>query len=132
MSSMVVNKSEMTDKHALYSLQQFKLGPSGLCTAKLSTELGAICARVLIVSNGCPTRTCAAPPTLPAMSSLIVACVVDFIFELQRSGEYGLGCSIINRASPVAQSHVDHMTSRRYSNLYIKAQSTSYLLPHRQ
>src|SRR3954453_15589366 len=36
------------------------------------TELDAICARVLIVSNGCPTRTWAAPPALPAMSSLTV------------------------------------------------------------
>lgn len=36
------------------------------------TELGAVCARVLIVSSGWPTMTWAAPPTLPAMSSLIV------------------------------------------------------------
>jgi len=33
---------------------------------------GAIWALVLMVSSGCPTRTCAAPPTLPAMSSLTV------------------------------------------------------------
>jgi len=37
------------------------------------TELGAIWARVLIVSSGCPTKTCAAPPKLPAMSSLTVS-----------------------------------------------------------
>lgn len=36
------------------------------------TELGAIWARVLIVSKGCPTRTWAAPPTLPASNSLMV------------------------------------------------------------
>jgi len=40
-----------------------------------SYSLDAICARVLMVSSGCPTRTCAAPPALPAMSSFIVACV---------------------------------------------------------
>ena len=70
----------MTYKHVLCSLQ---VSPSVSCTEKLSTELGAICARVLIVSNGCPTMTCAAPPTLPARSSFIVACVVDFIFKLE-------------------------------------------------
>jgi hypothetical protein len=37
------------------------------------TELGATWARVLIVSSGCPTKTCAAPPKLPAMSSLTVS-----------------------------------------------------------
>ena len=40
------------------------------------TELGAIWARVLTVSRGCPTRTCAAPPKLPAMSSLTVSKVL--------------------------------------------------------
>ena len=33
---------------------------------------GAIWALVFMVSSGCPTSTCAAPPTLPAMSSLTV------------------------------------------------------------
>lgn len=37
------------------------------------TELGAIWARVLIVSSGCPTKTWAAPPKLPAISSLTVS-----------------------------------------------------------
>lgn len=39
---------------------------------KSGTELGAICARVLIVSSGWPTSTCAAPPTLPASSSFTI------------------------------------------------------------
>lgn len=33
---------------------------------------GAIWALVFMVSSGCPTRTCAAPPALPAMSSFTV------------------------------------------------------------
>jgi len=36
------------------------------------TELGVVCDLVLIVSNGCPTKTCAAPPMLPASSSFVV------------------------------------------------------------
>lgn len=31
---------------------------------------GDVCARVLIVSNGCPTMTCEAPATLPATRSV--------------------------------------------------------------
>ena len=33
-------------------------------------ELGAICARVLIVSRGWPTSTCAAPPTFDSQLNL--------------------------------------------------------------
>lgn len=47
--------------------------------------LGAIWARVFIVSNGCPTRTWAAPPTLPARSSFIVARVFCFMLERLQS-----------------------------------------------
>lgn len=79
-----------TYKHAFYSLQKSKLDQSDSCIAKLSTELGAICARVLTVSNGCPIMTCDAPATPPAMSSLIVFCVLDVIFF---AGEYGIRLS---------------------------------------
>ena len=71
-----------------------------------------------MVSNGCPTRTCAAPPTLPAMSSFIVACVVDFIFELTDRGNrnaLGLGVFSISVGTiSIALGHaiVDHMIIR--------------------
>jgi hypothetical protein len=62
-----------------------------------TTQLGAICARVLIVSKGWPTSTCAAPPTLPAISSLIVACVFCFIFGEVSRREIHENCSLEGR-----------------------------------
>lgn len=62
--------AKLTHKHSLCAKPYRLVSFSWNLTS--ATELGAIWARVLIVSSGWPTRTWAAPPTLPASNSLIV------------------------------------------------------------